>query len=388
MIDLFSLEKNRKTFKKMAKTKNTGALQVSDSASTMPLLPLPASDSGGCGVGEIENSSEGGSESSSDGCDSEYESDEQYEADNANEVDDGDDIVFADENDDNEEYYEDRNDHNDQDVVDESDESDAESGHDDDSDSGSDSSESSESLEEIIGSPGSTTAGSSPVHSSNNQPGVRQGVSSETITTFSTSGFNSQPGGESIPASGEDGQSGKKPASASVVKTGRIFYAPSTMDGKDLEGRGLTQLEISLEGNSLSLRHPGDKKSESKERSSKKLKVEEGPSKRGSSDDATQKTSPKKKGRRAENVQDMKLTHRVDIKDKTGHLDIILPDEVDILSLVVYNSSGIKNSILLPLSDARFRKLVDQTSPPARAETREKWDRIRSEYFTFLYPII
>ena len=369
----------------MAKTKNTGALQVSDSASTMPLLPLPASDSGGCGVGEIENSSEGGSASSSDGCDSEYESDEQYEADNANEVDDENDIVFADENDDNEEYYEDRNDHNDQDVVDESDESDAESGHDDDSDSGSDSgsdsSESSESLEEIIGSPSSTTAGSSPVHSSNNQSGVRQGVSSETITTFSTSGFNPQPGGESIPASGEDGQSGNKPASDidTVVKTGRIFYAPSTMDEKDLKGRGLTQLEISLEGNSLSLRHPGEKKPESKERSSKKLKVEEGPSKRGSSDDATQKTSPKKKGRRAENVGDMKLTHRVDIKDKTGHLDIILPDEVDILSLVVYNSSGIKNSILLPLSDARFRKLVDQTSPPTRAETREKWDRIRSE---------
>ena len=250
------------------------------------------------------------------------------------------------------------------------------------SDSGSDSSESSESLEEIIGSPSSTTAGSSPVHSSNNRSGVRQGVSSETITTFSTSGTSEGAEGKSIlVASGEDGQSGNKPASDidTVVKTGRIFYAPSTMDEKDLKGRGLTQLEISLEGNSLSLRHPGEKKPESKERSSKKLKVEEGPSKRGSSDDATQKTSPKKKGRRAENVGDMKLTHRVDIKDKTGHLDIILPDEVDILSLVVYNSSGIKNSILLPLSDARFRKLVDQTSPPTRAETREKWDRIRSE---------
>ena len=366
----------------MAKTKNTGALQVSDSASTMPLLPLPASDSGGCGVGEIENSSEDGSASSSDGCDSEYESDEQYDADNANEVDDEDEIVFADENDENEEYYEDRNDHNDQDVVDESDESGAESGHDDDSDSGSDSSESSESLEEIIGSPSSTTAGSSSVHSSNNRSGVRQGVSSETITTFSTSGTYEGAEGKSIlVASGEDGQSGNKPASDidTSVKTGRLFYAPSTMDEKDLKGRGLTQLEISLEGNSLSLRHPGEKKPESKERSSKKLKVEEGPSKRGSSDDATQKTSPKKKGRRAENVGDMKLTHRVDIKDKTGHLDIILPDEVDILSLVVYNSSGIKNSILLPLSDARFRKLVDQTSPPTRAETREKWDRIRSE---------
>ena len=77
----------------------------------------------------------------------------------------------------------------------------------------------------------------------------------------------------------------------------------------------------------------------------------------------------------------MRLTHRVDIEDKTGHLDIVLPDEVDILSLVVYNSSGIKNSILLPLGDARFRKLIDQTtSPPIRSKTRKNWTRIRSEY--------
>ena len=375
----------------MAKTKNTkGALQVSKSVASIPLLPPPTSGIG-CSGAEIGNSSEGGSTSLSDDCDTEYDSDEQYDADNGNGADDGDDIVFADEIDDNDEYYDDSNDHNDQDGVNDN-ESDGGSDHDDengdhDSDSNSDSTESSESLEESIESPDSITARSSPIRPSNNQ----SGASSETFTTFSTPDVNPLPGDEPISAIDDDLQSGNKSASAidTGAKTGRIFYASSTVDEKDLTGHGLTQLEISLEGNSLSLRHPSDRKAESGEGSSKKSKAVEGPSKRGSSDDAstTQKVGPKKT-RRAENVQDMKLKHRVDIKDKTGHLDIILPDEVDILSLVVYNSSGIKNSILLPLSDARFRKLVDQTSPPTRSKTRENWGRIRSKYFVFLYPII
>ena len=43
------------------------------------------------------------------------------------------------------------------------------------------------------------------------------------------------------------------PAIGTGAKTGKIFNAPSTMDEKFLKGRGLTQLEISLEGNSFSL---------------------------------------------------------------------------------------------------------------------------------------
>ena len=53
--------------------------------------------------------------------------------------------------------------------------------------------------------------------------------------------------------------------------TGGLFYAPAALGEEDLKTHGLTQLEISIEGNSLELRRPRNNKSKS------------GPSKRGPS---------------------------------------------------------------------------------------------------------
>ena len=78
-------------------------------------------------------------------------------------------------------------------------------------------------------------------------------------------------------------------------------------------------------------------------------------------------------------MEEIEIKPRLNLGDITAHLDITLPDEVDILSLVIYTSSGIRNSLLLPLSTAPFRKLVDLTARPKRGNTPKQWDRIKSK---------
>ena len=142
--------------------------------------------------------------------------------------------------------------------------------------------------------------------------------------------------------------------------TGALLYTPNSLSEKELKQHGLTQLEIQIPGNSIGLKST--------------------PSKRGSSSvPQTGKSKKTKKTRRGENVEEIKINPRLNMEDKTAHLDITLPDEVDIFSLVIYTSSGIRNSLLLPLSSAPFRKLVDLTTTPKRSKTREDWKRIKSK---------
>ena len=142
--------------------------------------------------------------------------------------------------------------------------------------------------------------------------------------------------------------------------TGALLYAPNNLSEKDLKQHGLTQLKIKIPDNSIGLKSI--------------------PSKRESSSASqTRKNGKTKKTRRAENVEEIEIKPRLNLEGKTAHLDITLPDEVDIFSLVIYTSSGIRNSLLLPLSTAPFRKLVDQTTTPKRNKTREGWNRIKGE---------
>jgi len=141
--------------------------------------------------------------------------------------------------------------------------------------------------------------------------------------------------------------------------TGALLYTPNSLSEKELKQHGLTQLEIQIPGNSIGLKSA--------------------PSKRGpSSVPQTGKSEKTKKTRRGENVEEIEIKPRLNMEEKTAHLDITLPDEVDIFSLVIYTSSGIRNSLLLPLSSAPFRKLADLTTTPKRSKTREDWKRIKS----------
>ena len=131
-----------------------------------------------------------------------------------------------------------------------------------------------------------------------------------------------------------------------------------------LKQHGLTQLNIQIPGSSLGLKS--------------------GSSKQGSSSGPkTVKNEKTKKTRRAENVEEIGIKPQLNLGEKTAHLDITLPDEVEILSLIVYTSSGIRNSLLLPLSTAPFRKLVNLTTPPKRSKTREDWVRIKSKHLSW-----
>ena len=72
------------------------------------------------------------------------------------------------------------------------------------------------------------------------------------------------------------------------------------------------------------------------------------------------------------------------IVGKDCHLNLTFPDEVDIVSMVMYNSTGIKNAMQIPFGNAQFRKMIDSTSePPIRHKTRESWERLKSMYISF-----
>ena len=150
--------------------------------------------------------------------------------------------------------------------------------------------------------------------------------------------------------------------------TGALLYTTNSLSEKELKQHGLTQLNIQIPGSSLGLKS--------------------GSSKQGSSSGPkTVKNEKTKKTRRAENVEEIGIKPQLNLGEKTAHLDITLPDEVEILSLIVYTSSGIRNSLLLPLSTAPFRKLVNLTTPPKRSKTREDWVRIKSKHLFLETPL-
>ena len=156
--------------------------------------------------------------------------------------------------------------------------------------------------------------------------------------------------------------------SINQAPTGALLYTTNSLSQKELKQHGLTQLNIQIPGNSLGLKS--------------------GSSKQGSSSDSkTGKNEKTKKTRRAENVEEIGIKPQLNLGEKTAHLDITLPDEVEILSLIVYTSSGIRNSLLLPLSTAPFRKLVNLTTPPKRSKTREDWVRIKSKHLFLETPL-
>ena len=71
----------------------------------------------------------------------------------------------------------------------------------------------------------------------------------------------------------------------------------------------------------------------------------------------------------------------IDETRKFGHLNVTVPDELELISLVIYTTTGIKNSLIVPLGTAQFRKLVDLTEKPKRKKTRESWMKIESMYW-------
>ena len=156
--------------------------------------------------------------------------------------------------------------------------------------------------------------------------------------------------------------------SINQAPTGALLYTTNSLTQKELKQHGLTQLNIQIPGSSLGLKS--------------------GSSKQGSSSGPkTVKNEKTKKTRRAENVEEIGIKPQLNLGEKTAHLDITLPDEVEILSLIVYTSSGIRNSLLLPLSTAPFRKLVNLTTPPKRSKTREDWVRIKSKRLFLETPL-
>ena len=140
----------------------------------------------------------------------------------------------------------------------------------------------------------------------------------------------------------------------------------------------LTQLEIEIKNKGIIMKHPGEKQNK------KVKKSEEKSGKKRYNNSKNESKSSTKKTRRAENVTEVVMKAKIVGKD--CHLNLTFPDEVDIVSMVMYNSTGIKNALQIPFGNAQFRKMIDSTTePPIRHKTRESWERLKSMYIFLLF---
>lgn len=170
--------------------------------------------------------------------------------------------------------------------------------------------------------------------------------------------------GEVLDVNGEELKSGFENLVSSLVTSegeatvtsphsgpcGSLFYSKSPLELDSIRENGLTQLKINFNGKVLGLRKPKSKK-----------------------------TEHAKINRRSKNSEDILVDSNLEIHLKSAHTTITLPDEIELFSLTVKNSTGIKNSLVIPLGVASYRKLANVAVEPKRKKTKADWLRIRGE---------
>ena len=79
------------------------------------------------------------------------------------------------------------------------------------------------------------------------------------------------------------------------------------------------------------------------------------------------------KKRKIENVSTILAECNLSSEKSMGHVELTVPNEVQILSLIVKSSTVMKNGLIIPLGNPTYKKLCDSTRRPKRSKSREKW---------------
>ena len=79
------------------------------------------------------------------------------------------------------------------------------------------------------------------------------------------------------------------------------------------------------------------------------------------------------KKRKIENVSTILAECNLSSEKSMGHVELTVPNEVQILSLIVKSSTAMKNGLIIPLGNPTYKKLCDSTRRPKRSKSREKW---------------
>ena len=91
-----------------------------------------------------------------------------------------------------------------------------------------------------------------------------------------------------------------------------------------------------------------------------------------------QKVEAKK--RKIENVPTILAECNLSSEKSMGHVELTVPNEVQILSLIVKSSTAMKNGLIIPLGNPTYKKLCDSTRRPKRSKSREKWITMQRMY--------
>ena len=88
----------------------------------------------------------------------------------------------------------------------------------------------------------------------------------------------------------------------------------------------------------------------------------------------------KAKKRKTENVSTILVECDLNSEKSTGHVELTVPNEVQILSLIVKSTTAMKNGLIIPLGNPTYKKLCDSTRKPKRSKSREKWITMQRMY--------
>ena len=70
----------------------------------------------------------------------------------------------------------------------------------------------------------------------------------------------------------------------------------------------------------------------------------------------------------------------VNSEKSTSNVELTVPNEVQILSLIVKSTTAMKNGLIIPLGNPAYKKLCNSTMEPKRNNTREKWTAMQGMY--------
>ena len=82
-------------------------------------------------------------------------------------------------------------------------------------------------------------------------------------------------------------------------------------------------------------------------------------------------------------VNDISTDCKLAATGDSGHVEITVPNDLQILSVIVKSGTGMKNGLVIPLGSSHHKKLCDCSLEPKRIKTRKKWTAVQSTYFFF-----
>jgi hypothetical protein len=157
-----------------------------------------------------------------------------------------------------------------------------------------------------------------------------------------------------------------------------IISNENQIDNHDIQKKSnVTLLDLTIQGKKLIAHRPSDCETQS----SSSTHYAQTKTKKPNAVNEEKLSKNKVKNSKRKRVKDISADCKLAVTGTSGHVEITVPNELEILSVIVKTGTGMKNGIVLPLGNSQFRKLCNCSMEPKRIKTLTNWTAIQSMYF-------